>query len=82
MTKPIARDLIYRRRMFDAHVIEHRTVRSLVHQLPAELSRPRWNNGGARDHGGPQLNPAMGNPARAGARRDRSLKVLWDRALA
>jgi len=43
MTNPIARDPMYRRRSFDADIIEG----PLVHHLPAELSRSRGNDGGA-----------------------------------
>ena len=46
MTKPIARDPIYRRRRFEAE--DHRDMRSLVHHLSAELSGPRRHDGRAR----------------------------------
>jgi len=44
MSKPIARDSMYRRRSFDADIIE---LCFLVHHLPAELSRSRGDDGGA-----------------------------------
>jgi hypothetical protein len=45
MTKPIVRDSIYRRRRFDAEIIE---LCALVHHLPIELSRSPGDDGRAR----------------------------------
>jgi hypothetical protein len=64
MTKPIARDPIYRRRVFDAEIIELCVRWYITYRL--SYRRSRWNDGGARGHGSPQHNPAMGQPVRAG----------------
>src|ERR1700685_81459 len=45
MTKPIARDPMYRRRSFDADIIQ--LLCALAHHLPAEILRYRGDDGGA-----------------------------------
>lgn len=62
-TKPIARNPIYRRRMFDAEIIElcvrwYITYRLSYRDLVGMMAE--------RGHGGPQHDSALGNPLRAG----------------
>jgi len=60
MTKPIARDPIYRRRVFDAEIIELCVRWYITYRLSYR------DLVGARGHSFPQHNPALGNPVRAG----------------
>ena len=63
MTKPIARDLMYRGRAFEAEVIEL-CVRWYI-ELSTLLSRPGRDDGRAWHPGRSHHNPSMGPPIRS-----------------
>jgi len=66
MTKPIARDAIYRRRLRGRN---HRVMRALVHHVSAELSGPRRHDGRARIGRIAHDDPAVGDSVRPGIRK-------------
>jgi hypothetical protein len=66
MTKPIARDSMYRQCAFDAEVIPL-CVR-WYHHVSAVVPRPRGDDGGARHQGRPFDDPAMGHSLRTRVR--------------
>jgi hypothetical protein len=66
MTKPIARDPIYRKRAFDAD--HHRVVRALVHHLSAVVSRSCGDDGRARRQSCAFDDPSVGHSLRSGVR--------------
>jgi len=66
MTKPLARDLMYRKRAFDAEIIELGVRWYITYRLSYRESG--GNDGQARRQGRPLDDSSMGDPARARVR--------------